>query len=188
MIVAAGKQKANMIHLPTGGSRMAIGSHVIPKFYLEQFSAPSTRPGNPGRIWVYERGKEPDERATSVQGVENGYFGYVKPDGTLEESLETQLARLEGECNELLPCTRSELFDWRSYLHRKTIAFYASLLFQRATQSRNVNKLHWNGIQKGFAEAIADDRFIEDLAAHYSVKFNKQITREELRGQLKRDG
>jgi hypothetical protein len=53
--------------------------------------------------------KEPDERATSLQGVENGYFGYVKPDGTLEESLETRLANLENECNDILPHAKSDL-------------------------------------------------------------------------------
>ena len=163
---------------------MAIGSHVIPKFYLEQFSTPSARPGNPGRIWVYERGKEPDERATSVQGVENGYFGYIKPDGTLEESLEKQLASLEAEANGILPYIRSELFNWRSYSHRKTIAFYASLLFQRATQSRNVSEQHWDYIQKGFAEAIADDKYVDDLASHYSTKLSQQITLEQMRGHL----
>ncbi len=165
-------------------SAMAIGSHVIPRFYLEQFAMPSARRGNPGRIWVYEREKEPDERATSVQGVENGYFGYVKPDGTLQESLETRLANLENECNDVLSCAKSELFNWHSYSHRKTIAFYASLLFQRATQSRNVSVQQWDYIQKGFAEAIADDKYVDDLALHYSAKVNQPVTRQEMRGYL----
>ncbi len=164
---------------------MAIGSHVMPRFYLEQFSTPSARAGSPGRIWVYERGKEPDERATSAQGVENGYFGYVKPDGTLEESLESTLAAIESECNEILPWAKGELFNWQSFANRKTIAFYASLLFQRATQSRNVNEQHWDYVQKEFAEVIADDKYVGDLAVHYSAKLNKQITLEELRGHLR---
>src|SRR5260370_14988224 len=165
---------------------MAIGSHTIPKYYLEQFSTPSTRPGNPGRVWVYERGKEPDERATSVQGVENGYFGYVKPDGILEESLETQLASLEAECHEILRSAKSELFNWRSFSHRKTFASYVSLLFQRATQSRNVNEEHWDYVQKGFAEAISDDKYVADLAVHYGRRFNQDITITEMRGHLQR--
>ena len=165
---------------------MAIGSHTIPKFYLEQFSTPSARPGNPGRVWVYERDKEPDERATSVQGVENGYFGYVKPDGILEESLETQLASLESECHEILPSAKSELFNWQSFSHRRTFASYVSLLFQRATQSRNVNEQHWDYVRKGFAEAIADDKYVGDLAVHYGRKFNQDITIAEMRGHLQR--
>ena len=165
---------------------MAIGSHTIPRFYLEQFSTPSARPGNPGRVWVYERGKDPDERATSVQGVENGYFGYVKPDGTLEESLEAQLASLEAECHEILPSAKSELFNWQSFSHRKTFASYVSLLFQRATQSRNVNEQHWDYVQKGFAEAISDDKYVADLAVHYGRRFNQDITITEMRGHLQR--
>ena len=89
---------------------MAVGSHIIPRFYLEQFSNPSERKGNPGPIWVYERGKAPALRATTVQGRENGYFEYVLPDGTREESLEKRLAQLEGQCNETLACAKSDLF------------------------------------------------------------------------------
>jgi hypothetical protein len=159
---------------------MPIGSHVIPRFYLEQFASAPARKGKPGRVWVYQRGKKPQQRATSVQGRENGYFGFVRPDGTLEESLETRLAKLEKASHDTLVCAKSELFCWSS-THRNNLAFYTSLLFQRATQSRNVNMKHWDGIQKGFAEAVADDKFIDDLAVHYSAKFNKEITREELR-------
>jgi hypothetical protein len=163
---------------------MPIGSHVIPRFYLEQFASEPARKGKPGRVWVYQRGKKPQQRATSVQGRENGYFGFVRPDGTLEESLETRLAKLEKACHDTLVCAKSELFCWSS-AHRNNLAFYTSLLFQRATQSRNVNIKHWDGIQKGFAEALADDEFIDDLAVHYSAKFNKEIRREELREMLR---
>jgi hypothetical protein len=133
----------------------------------------------------YEREKQPQQRSTSVQGRENGYFGLVRPDGRLEESLESRLAKLEKECGDTLLCAKSELFCWSS-AHRNNLAFYASLLFQRATQSRNVNKKQWDSIQKDFAEAVADGKFLDDLAIHYSAKFNKQLTREELRGVLSR--
>jgi hypothetical protein len=47
-----------------------INSHIIPAFYLERFARPSARgPRNPGRVWVYEKGHEPDDRATSVQDI-----------------------------------------------------------------------------------------------------------------------
>src|SRR5260370_41781988 len=88
-----------------------IKSHIIPAFYLERFARPSTRgPHNPGRIWVYEKGNEPDERATSVQGRENGYFAYVTPEGTVEESFEAVLAQREGECNEVIELAKSKLY------------------------------------------------------------------------------
>jgi len=90
-----------------------INSHIIPAFYLERFATPSTRgPNNPGRVCVYEKGEEPDDRATSVQGRENGYFAFVQPDGTVEESFEAVLAAREGECNEILELARSPLYRW----------------------------------------------------------------------------
>jgi hypothetical protein len=133
---------------------------------------------------VYEKGKQPSQRATTVQGVEKGYFGYVNSDGTLEESLERQLANIEAECNAILPCTKSELFNWQSHAHRKTIARYAALLFQRATQARNVNEQHWDYIQKGFFEAVADDKLVADLATYYGRKFNRHFTLAEMRVYL----
>lgn len=163
---------------------MAIGSHVIPRFYLEQFSVPSTRKGKPGRIYVYEKGKQPVERSTKAQGRENGYFGFVLPDGKLEESMESRLAQLENGCNDTLWCAKSKLFDWTSSFHRNKLAFYAALLFQRATQNRNVNLQHWDNIQKEFAEVIPDDKYVGDLARHLSVKLKKNITLEEMRGHL----
>lgn len=55
------------------GQNGKMNSHIIPAFYLEGFASTSTRgPRGPGRVWVYEKGCEPDERATSVQGRENG--------------------------------------------------------------------------------------------------------------------
>src|SRR5262249_35439805 len=99
-------------------SSMAIGSHIIPKFYLEQFAVPSTVKDKPGRLWVYEKGQEPDERATSVQGKEKGYFGIVAPDGTLDEKFETRLAEMEADCNSTLVFAKSFLFDLRSTLNR----------------------------------------------------------------------
>ena len=81
---------------------MAIGSHIIPKFYLDQFSTPSTRKKGPGRVWVYQKSREPAERGTTVQGFENGYFAFIRPDGKADESLEPRLAELEGACGDNL--------------------------------------------------------------------------------------
>ena len=119
-----------------------------------------------------------------MQGVENGYFGYVNSDGTLEESLETQLADIEAECNAILPSTKSELFNWQSHAHRRIIARYVALLFQRATQARNVNEKQWEYIQKEFVKAVADDKFVGDLAISYGKRFNRDITLAEMRGHL----
>ena len=93
---------------------MPIRSHTIPRFYLEQFATSSPTRRELGELWVYERGKEPVLRSTKVQGAENSYFGVVRADGRVDESLESQLARLEAECNDVLVCSQSDLFDWSS--------------------------------------------------------------------------
>ncbi len=161
-----------------------IGSHIIPKFYLEQFAAPSTRgKDKPGRIWVYERGKKPQQRSTSVQGRENGYFGFVRPDGSLEESLESDLAKREGECADALASAKSELFNWTSTASRNRIAFYAALLFSRATQRRDFSASNWADLQKRFADLVNDDNYINDLAAQYRRRY-KEATPAATRKRL----
>jgi hypothetical protein len=134
--------------------------------------------------WVYERGKEPDQRATTVQGRENGYFEHILPDGSTEEVLESELAALEGECNDVVACARGELFDWTSTANRNRLAFYAAMLFARATQRRNFNSKHWLKIWQEFANAIGDDDFMNELAIHYASKFNIQVTASSLRDRL----
>jgi hypothetical protein len=165
---------------------MPIGSHIIPRFYLEQFSTPSGRKNSPGRIWVYERGRQPHQRATSVQGRENGYFGYRRRDGSLDESLEVKLASLETECADTLTCGRSDLFDWSLTGHRNRLASYAALLFSRATQRREMSDKNWSSIQERFAAAINDDSYINDLAKHYGARLNRPVAATQIREDLKR--
>jgi hypothetical protein len=63
------------------GEPSLINSHIIPAFYLipdlylEQFSTRSTQgKDKPGRVWVYERGREPDDQATSGSAAKRGGF------------------------------------------------------------------------------------------------------------------
>jgi uncharacterized protein DUF4238 len=146
-----------------------IGSHIIPAFYLEQFSMPSElrkrRGGKvkPGRVWVYEKGEEPKLRSTSRQGRENGYFGFILPDGRLNEAFESELAKREGECNEVLVCARSGLFHWPSGSQEK-IAFYAALLHSRATQARDFNARNLTAAFNLMKEAATDESLIQEIA------------------------
>jgi Protein of unknown function (DUF4238) len=165
---------------------MAIGSHVIPRFYLEQFATPSARRGKYWRVWTYQREKNPQSRTTLSQGYENGYFGFVRDDGSLDESLELKLSKLEDECNDVVVCAKSDLFDWTSTAYRSKLAFYMALLFSRATQRRNFSNRNHQKVQDSFAGAIADDEYITLLAAHYSAKTNQDISQETMRDQLRR--
>jgi hypothetical protein len=153
-----------------------IGSHTIPKFYLEQFAIPSGRRRKMGLIWVYEKGKPPDQRATKVQCRVNGYFGSVRPNGSLDESLETKLAELENECNDVLFCATSDLFDWSSTANRNRLAFYAALLFCRATQKRNLTVRSWEKSHQDLSDLMLDTQYLEDMADHYSKETQQSIS------------
>lgn len=165
-----------------------IGSHIIPKFYLEQFANPAKRKDKPGRIWVYEKGKQPDERATTVQGAENGYFGYVRDNGTvdgvLEESLEKDLARRENECDTVLVCSKSHLYPW-PLGSREKLAFYAALLYSRATQRREHSAKNSRYTVDIFEQALNEDKtLLADLKACFERRFNQNFTEQEVRDMV----
>jgi hypothetical protein len=161
-----------------------MNSHIIPAFYLERFATPSTRGlTNPGRVWVYEKGMEPDNRAISVQGRENGYFAFVRPDGTVEESFETVLAERENACNEVLELARSPIYRWPIGSEEK-LAFYAAHLFRRATQQRTFSERNWQTIIKDMKDAAADTEYVRQTAADLRAKRGIPITEETLRNSI----
>ncbi|MGA9972673.1 MAG: DUF4238 domain-containing protein [Candidatus Acidiferrales bacterium] len=144
---------------------MPIGSHIIPRAYLNQFANSPTRKGGEKLIWVYEKGKKPQLRATKRQGAENGYFGLVTQDGKLDESLEMRLAELESACLETLELTATRFFDIQSASRRNKLAFYACMLFNRAEQRRNRGEKTHVSLQAQFADLLNDDKWIAETAA-----------------------
>ncbi len=163
-----------------------IGSHIIPRFYLEQFATRSSRgKDKPGRLWVYERGKSPHQRATSVQGFENGYFAFLRPDGSYEESLEVALAQKENECNEVLYCSRSELFHW-SLVAQKRIAFYAALLYSRATQRHELNQSIHQNVIADLESATDDESLLEEITESLNGRHGTHVTVQIIRRQIKK--
>src|SRR6266852_6115125 len=94
---------------------MRVGSHIVPRYYLEQFAS-KRRPKAPsGAVWVYAKTKPPTQRGTPVVGVENGYFDTQTPTGDVL-SYEVRLADHEHAAHALLPMIRNEcfFFDLRS--------------------------------------------------------------------------
>lgn len=165
-----------------------IGSHIIPRFYLEQFATPARRKNKPGRTRVYEKGKQPDERATSVQGVQNGYFGYIRDDGSvngvLEAAFEKDLARRENECDDVLFCSKSHLYHW-PHGSREKLAFYAALLYSRATQRRDHSAKNSRYTAEVFEQALKEDKtLVADVTACYSKRFNQIFTEQEIHDLL----
>jgi hypothetical protein len=49
-------------------------SHIIPEFYLKQFSF--TKPNGKRYVWLYEKSKAAEARWIHRAGTEAGYFGF----------------------------------------------------------------------------------------------------------------
>lgn len=171
---------------PRYNQGMAIGSHVIPRFYLEQFGNPAKRKCKPGKVWVYEKGKTPRPASTMAQGYENGYFTFVHPDGTRDESFETRLAGLEARCNDELVCAKSRLFDLSALIHKTTVAFYMGLLFARSTSRRKFSVGNWTKLKGSFAQLEFNEDYVRDTAVHFSEKMGVEVTPERIREMIRK--
>lgn len=164
-----------------------IRSHIIPQFYLKQLAF--KKPNNKHYVYLYEKGKKPVDRWTKNVGYQLGYFGYVLPDGTVEESLETRLKVLEEDSMDALVSSKSDLFVF-THRNRRKLALYAALLHSRTTQRLEWNKKDWLRIYQQLDEAIKDDAYADELAQYFSIKLGKilsrQSVREDLRGLIMR--
>lgn len=165
---------------------MAIGSHIIPRFYLEQFANANRRKGRSGNVWVYEKGKPPRQASTKAQGYENGYFAFVRSDGRRDESFETQLAKLENRCDDVLVCAKSKLFDLRVLIHRTTLAFYMGLLFARSTSRRKFSAGNWAKLKGPFSQLEFNEEYVQDTAAHYTEYTGEVVTPEQVRQLIRK--
>jgi hypothetical protein len=152
---------------------------------LEQFANANKRKGKAGKVWTYEKKKEPQLRATNSQGYENGYFALVRPDGTTDESFETKLAELEARCIDALVCAKSKLFDL-NLAHRTTLAFYMGLLFARSTARRKFSARNWEKIKGPFSRLEFNEEYVQDLAAHFSELSGELTTPEQVRQMIRR--
>ncbi len=115
-----------------------------------------------------------------VQGVENGYFGFIRPDGSLEESFEADLAKHESNCNEVLVCAKIDLFHW-PHGSREKLAFYAALLYSRATQRRDFNEKNHHIIIKQMQEAANDWELLRDIATAMSKELRRPVREKVVR-------
>ena len=69
-----------------------IGSHVIPRFYLEQFAKRKRPSAETGHLWVYRKDQLARQGAAKSEGVENGYFALPTATGEWAESLESRVS------------------------------------------------------------------------------------------------
>lgn len=161
---------------------MAIGSHTIPRFYLEQFAIP--RRNKPGRVCVYEKGKPPQARSTKSQGRENGYFQIVRDDGTKDEFTETALAQFEDECLEALVSAKSYLCDLA--LVYVKLASYAGMLFQRSTVRRKFSARNWSKLKVPYTSLASNQDYLQDVAEHYTELTGQKIKSEQIAEMIRK--
>lgn len=155
---------------------MAIKSHTIPRFYLEQFAAP--RKKKAGLVWVYQKGKEPLHRSTTSQGYEKGYFKVAHDDGAEDESMEAVLAKLEGECLDSLVTARSPLCALS--LIRPKLAYYVAMLSQRSTVRRKFSARNWAKLTEPYSSLASNEEYLRDAAQHFTKRTGRTFTREEI--------
>lgn len=160
---------------------MPIRSHTIPRAYLERFATP--RRNKPGRVWVYEKGKEPVPRSTRSQGFEKGYFEIVRANGRRDESMEPALARIEDDCLDALITARSHLCDLS--LVSVKLATYAAMLLRRSTVWRKANARRWGDIAVPYAELASNDEYVRDIAGYYSKHLGCEITPNHLAAMIR---
>jgi hypothetical protein len=102
-------------------------------------------------------GESHQQKDRQSSKVLEGRFGVFRPDKTLDESREKELAELEASCIDTLALAGTEFFDLKSTSRRNTLAFYAALLFCRATKRRNLVHQTWTRFHSDLSEVLNDE-------------------------------
>ena len=136
-----------------------IGSHVIPRLYLQQFAAET------GRLWVCERGQPPRAGTARSEGRENGYFAYSLPSGEVHERFETELQRIETRADSILTGSTYRCFVWtREY--RGRFALYLGMVFARSTKRRAFSAETTRELFSDLYATSQDPNFLNEYADH----------------------
>jgi hypothetical protein len=81
-----------------------------------------------------------------------------------DKDSEQAVTNLENECNDVLFCSASELFDWSSTSHRRKLAFYIAFTYARATQRRSHSKKIGLDVYNELRGLAADLKLMQELA------------------------
>jgi hypothetical protein len=161
-----------------------VGSHVVPRFYLEQFALKKKKAANTGHLWIYSKGSRPRQGTARSEGVENGYFAYPLPTGGVDESFENRLANLENAANDVLLMAPRECFVWNSQ-YRKAMAGYVGLMFARS-RGRLEGSTWAQGRVSELLVRLQQEGFYREIASEYSSKHAQKVSAEELRQKWER--
>lgn len=144
-----------------------IGSHVIPKFYLEQFARKQRPSAKTGHLWVYSKDSPPRRGTAKSEGVENGYFAMPKPGGAFDETLEHGLAKLEDKANGALVTASSENFAWSLGI-RQELGSYVALLWARTKVRQDATNWVVKTARKNLIALLEDEQFLREMTTQWS--------------------
>jgi hypothetical protein len=162
-----------------------IASHIIPKFYLEQFSIKMTAAAETGHIWVYTKGRPARRGTAKTEGRECGYFRMQLPSGEFDESLEYELAKYESRCDGTLREASDSGFIWTPQ-SRQNMAFYIALLKARNVAGLGSYEHTSRRSQQALLNAAQDPEFVGELANRYSVRMGGKVSEELVVASIQR--
>jgi hypothetical protein len=161
-----------------------IGSHVIPKFYLEQFATKKSPKAKAGHLWVYTKNAPVRQGTPKSEGVENGYFGMPMKEG-LDESLEAELAEREDRAKDVLLMAPNETFIW-SASYRNIMADYVSLIYARTKVRRDATGWVSQSVSTDLKRVIDDELFMREMADDYAALYKRPVDIPVLKDSLRR--
>jgi hypothetical protein len=144
-----------------------IRSHVTPQYYLQQFTAAEKGKKKP-QLWVYEKNKKPRKGTAMSEGAERGYFAYTKSDGSIDESLEEVVQKLETAADDPIKLLHYRFYEWKRE-DRRDLAVYAALMFSRATAKREGSSRIFLQTQREAAQAFEKEEFASTIASYFNV-------------------
>jgi len=106
----------------------------------------------------------------------------VGSDGS-EESLETQLAAIEDECNDILVGAKFDTYPW-PVGSREKLALYAALLYSRVTQRRTSADQNFRTVHSQLRDAASDERLLKELACGLSIRIGKAVSEQVIRDAI----
>jgi len=158
---------------------MPIRSHRTPRAYLQRFATPAKR-GN-GKLWVYERDKQPRPGTPKSEGTEKGCFEAILPDGTIDDRpAEAWAQKIEDRALDVLIHSPNPCFVWTEG-YRRRMAEYWALFFVRSVASFEFHRAFWEESLVETQKRIQSDAdYREQLIKRYSFLFGRPVSTEEL--------
>jgi hypothetical protein len=155
-----------------------IGSHTATaRFYLNQFARPQTPGDRKAKLWVYQQGAAPFLSTPYSVGKENGYFAIAKPDGSLDESMETVLANFDSRGARILRLIGYETFV-ASTRDVETLFRYIALTFARTNARRGLTAKILRYILNAYKELASDPAWLQEQARAFE-QFSGLLTSPE---------